>query len=34
MMALFLQDKKALENGNELEWLLRLWLEKITIPVS
>ena len=25
---------KAIENGNELEWLLRLWLEKITVPVA
>lgn len=34
MMALYLHDKRAIENGKELEWLLRLWLEKITVPVS
>jgi len=28
-MATYLHENKAIENGNELEWLLRLWLEKI-----
>ncbi|MBN8601831.1 MAG: hypothetical protein E6R05_05470 [Candidatus Moraniibacteriota bacterium] len=34
LMAAYLHDHKAIENGNELEWLLRLWLEKITVPVA
>jgi len=31
-MASYLHDNKAIETGNELEWLLRLWLEKLTAP--
>ena len=34
MIAIYLHEKKAIESGTELEWLLRLWLEKITVPVK